>query len=225
MKTVRIKALLFDADGTLYDSSLIHFEAYRQVCKKYYGFDYTRELFQRDCLQRYLKPSETLEEHGITCPKEEFSEFKRPIYVSLANELLNSTSGLLTLLQKATDNNIPCAIVSGSSRNSLEDSLNILNLGHFFKLMLSYEDAPKNQKPDPYGYNLAKTKLGIPAHECLVFEDTESGIRAAKNASMLCVGILNKTNSRKTLREADLIVENYEELETRFENEQLFIKL
>jgi len=72
-------------------------------------------------------------------------------------------------------------------------------------------------KPDPQGYRLAAKRLGISPEACLVFEDSEAGILAAKAAGALTVAVLEKCDVPETCQElADLSIQNFKHLHSAF---------
>ena len=217
------KAVLLDADGTLYDSTMLHFEAYKQVCLELYTFDFTEEIYFAECVRKYKKPPQILQERGIECNAEEFYLKKREYYFEIAKKKLRPMYGLKIFLRNLKKSHIPCAVVSGASLNSLIDSINLLGLDGFFHFIISHEDIGAKQKPDPYPFLIASKKLGIFHRHCLAFEDTESGIRSAKGAGMYCIAIRNSTNSRDELGEADLVVEDYSKLKYRVLDNQIVL--
>jgi HAD superfamily hydrolase (TIGR01509 family) len=80
------------------------------------------------------------------------------------------------------------ACVALSTRGSVTASLLSLNLLDRFDTLVCAGDYRKS-KPDPEAFLLAAAKLGVPPQNCLVFEDTEMGIRAATAAGMASVKI------------------------------------
>lgn len=215
------KAILFDADGTLYDSTMLHLEAYQKVSQELYDFDFTEDLFFKECIAHYKKPTQILRECGVPCKDEDFYSKKRGYYYEIAKLKLQPTAGLIDFLESARENNIPCVIVSGASQNSLEDSLTILKIDNFFKFRISYEDAPNHQKPHPYTYQEAMRRLDITPENCLAFEDTKSGVESTKKAELFCVGIKNTTNTEEELKNSDLIVGSFGELNYQFSDGKL----
>ncbi len=210
------KAVLFDADGTLYDSTMLHFEAYKKVSRELYGFDFTEKLFFDECIDLYKKPTQVLREQGVKCKDEDFYSKKRPYYYEIAKQKLKPTAGLIKLLKELKRAYVPCVIVSGASRDSLEDSLTILGIKEFFDFRIAYEDSPEQQKPDPFPYQLALQRLSLSPDEGLAFEDTKSGIEAAKRAGLNCIGIKNKTNNRELLSSSDMIITDFNEIDCTF---------
>lgn len=216
MKNLIFQGTLFDADGTLYDSSLLHFEAYRTVSKKLYGFNFTKELFDEECMKNNKQPVAILQEHGINCTTEEFYKLKRPYYENIARQKLRATPGLMEFLQTIRKHDIPAGVVSSATKHSIATSLEIVGLTAFFPIIVAYEDIPDAQKPSPDSYLLGAKLLGKPASSCLVFEDTDVGIQAAKSAGMKCIAVHNVTNSDSELRQADLIIRSFSELHFSF---------
>jgi HAD superfamily hydrolase (TIGR01549 family) len=83
---------------------------------------------------------------------------------------------------------IPFAVVSGSTRKSVTASLTALNLLDKFDTIVCAGDYQKS-KPDPEAFLLAAARLGVAPADCLVFEDTNMGIQAAKAAGMASVKV------------------------------------
>jgi HAD superfamily hydrolase (TIGR01509 family) len=83
---------------------------------------------------------------------------------------------------------IPLAVVSGSKRDSVTSSLVSVRLLDRFDTLVCAGDYVKG-KPDPEAFLLAASKLGVRPEVCLVFEDTDLGIRAANTAGMASVKI------------------------------------
>jgi HAD superfamily hydrolase (TIGR01509 family) len=83
---------------------------------------------------------------------------------------------------------IPFAVVSGGTRDSVEISLSVLGLLDRFDMFVCAGDYAKG-KPDPEPFLTAAQKLGVRPEECLVFEDAEVGVAAAKAAGMAVVKV------------------------------------
>lgn len=218
MKKIKLfQAVLFDADGTLYDSTMLHFEAYHKAIWELCSFDFTEKLFFDEVIGNYKKPPQIMKELGIPCDKDEFYVRKRKYYQEIAAKKLNPTQGLVPFLEILQKHKIPCGIVSGASSNSLEDSLNILKISRFFDHKITFEDCPEQQKPHSLPYEIALKKMNINPAETLAFEDTKSGIESAQAASLFCIGIKNTTNTSFELQKAKMIIQNYDDLKYQIE--------
>ena len=84
---------------------------------------------------------------------------------------------------------IPFAVVSGGSRESVTNSLTTLGLLDKFDTLVCSEDYTR-PKPDPEPFLVAAARLNVAPVDCLVFEDTEMGMRAATAAGMASVKVL-----------------------------------
>ena len=89
------------------------------------------------------------------------------------------------------------AVVSGSTRESVTKSLEILGLLDRFDALVCAEDYTRS-KPDPEPFLVAAQRLGVAPADCLVFEDTEMGVQAATAAGMASVKILQPWERRLT---------------------------
>jgi beta-phosphoglucomutase-like phosphatase (HAD superfamily) len=88
--------------------------------------------------------------------------------------------------------------------------LDELNIRHLFSSTLSSEDV-KLHKPHPEVYLKSAANLNTPVEQCIVFEDSFSGITAAKNAEMKVVAVLS-THKREELPPSDDYINNYTEI-------------
>ena len=105
-------------------------------------------------------------------------------------ELLHELTAVPEVLEhiEAAHGRIPFAVVSGSTRESVTESLAALKLSDRFDTLVCAGEYEKS-KPDPEAFLLAASRLGVAPGECLVFEDTEMGIQAAKAAGMAWVKV------------------------------------
>jgi HAD superfamily hydrolase (TIGR01509 family) len=98
------------------------------------------------------------------------------------------------------------AVCSNSIRNSIELMMEKANLGRYLDFILSNEDV-QFAKPDPEIYNKAIAMLGLNPAECLVVEDNENGIRAAKasGAQLLEVESVSEVNITNILSRVEAL--------------------
>jgi HAD superfamily hydrolase (TIGR01509 family) len=122
--------------------------------------------------------------NGLAMPVETVAERKEGLYL----EQLPQLKAIPEVLEhiEAQHGRIPFAVVSGSRRESVVGSLTALHLLDKFDTIVTAEDY-KNGKPAPDAFLLAAARLGVPPHDCLVFEDTALGIEAATAAGMASV--------------------------------------
>lgn len=181
------RAYLFDCDGTIADSMPLHYLSWKQSLGEY-GCQFPEDLFYAWGGRPVAEIIATLNErHGLAMPVEEVARRKESLYFELLPRL-TAVPEVLEQIEEAHER-IPFAVVSGSTRESVTASLDVLGLLDKFEVMVCAGDY-KRAKPNPEAFLLAAEELGVPPESCLVFEDTAMGIQAAKTAGMAFVRIL-----------------------------------
>jgi beta-phosphoglucomutase-like phosphatase (HAD superfamily) len=180
------KAYLFDCDGTIADSMPLHYRAWKKALGEW-NCEFEEELFYAWGGMPVAEIISTLNaRHGLSMPVETLASRKESLYFELLPEL-KAVPAVLEHIE-AKPGGIPFAVVSGSTRESVTASLVSLNLLDRFDTMVCAGDYTRS-KPDPEAFLLAATRLGAAPEDCLVFEDTEMGIQAAKAAGMASVKV------------------------------------
>jgi HAD superfamily hydrolase (TIGR01509 family) len=179
-------AYLFDCDGTIADSMPLHYLAWKQALGEW-NCEFDEELFYA---WGGLPVAEIISSlnvrHGLEMPVETVSRRKESLYY----ELLPQLKVVPEVLEHIEEGHgrIPFAVVSGSTRESVAASLASLHLLDRFETLVCAGDYQES-KPDPEGFLLAAARLGVVPESCLVFEDTEMGIQAARAAGMASVKV------------------------------------
>lgn len=179
-------AYLFDCDGTIADSMPLHYIAWKKALAEW-NCTFDEQLFYTLGGTPVAEIVSLLnKEQGLNMPVESVSSRKENLYM----ELLPQLKAVPEVVEHidAQHGRIPFAVVSGSTRESVTASLDSLKLLDRFDTMVCAGDYKKS-KPDPECFLLAASKLGVAAENCLVFEDTDMGIQAARAAGMASVKI------------------------------------
>jgi beta-phosphoglucomutase-like phosphatase (HAD superfamily) len=100
------------------------------------------------------------------------------------------------------------AIASAAPRANIETILDVLQASRCFQAMVSAEDVHRG-KPDPEVFLIAATRLGVAPEYCIVVEDAEHGVEAARAAGMKSIGV----NQNGKLLPADVVVRSLDLLE------------
>lgn len=201
-------AVLFDFDGTLLQSEQ-EWDKYLWplVEKTFPGA--TREEFEP--LQGMT--NEQGFEHFLKLRKTKYTwdEYMKGImdFIPKIYESAQLTEGALDLMQALREACIPMAIATSSLRSWVIPSLESHNITHFFDHVITLDDV-KNPKPAPDPYLLAAHRLPADPPRCIVFEDSKSGVRSAKAAGMVCIGIDYDKN--QSAFPADLTIQHFSEV-------------
>jgi HAD superfamily hydrolase (TIGR01509 family) len=180
------RAYLFDCDGTIADSMPLHYIAWKKALGEW-GCVFEEELFYKWGGKPVHEIITTLNQiHGLEMPVQLVTERKEALYY----EQLPHLKAVPEVLEQieAQHGLIPIAVVSGSSRESVVNSLTALGLLDKFDVIVGAEDYERS-KPAPDAFLIAAARLGMPPEDCLVFEDTALGIQAATAAGMASVRV------------------------------------
>jgi len=180
------KAYLFDCDGTIADSMPLHYVAWNKALSEW-GCDFKEDIFYAWGGMPVTEIIATLNrEQGLNMPVAELSLRKERLYF----EVLPQLKAVPEVLEhiEISHGQIPFAVVSGSTRDSVTASLETLKILDRFETLVCAGDYQKS-KPDPEPFLMAAERLGVAPEHCLVFEDTDMGIQAATAAGMASVKV------------------------------------
>lgn len=186
-----IKACIFDLDGVIVDTAKYHYLAWKRLANEI-GFDFTEEQNERLKGVSRMRSLEILLEVGQkSFPQDKMEEMatkKNEWYVDYINKLEPEEilPGVSNFLAGLKDRGVKIALGSASKNAPL--ILERLNLEEHFDAVIDGSKVT-NAKPDPEVFLKGAEELGVKPEECIVFEDAQAGIEAAKNGKMLCVGI------------------------------------
>ena len=184
-------SLLFDLDGTLLNSDAIHEAVFRDMWAER-GLEMGPEFYMShihgrlntDIFAEFL-PDEP-DPQGLSDAKE--AEFR----VRLPRPY-PAMPGCADLLDLAKVNGWTTAIVTNAMRLNAEAMLKAIGLRSYFETIVIGEECARG-KPDPEPYTEAMRQLGAAPKDCIAFEDSPSGMQAARASGAYCVGIRSSLN-------------------------------
>lgn len=186
-----IKACIFDLDGVIVDTAHNHYLAWRKLANSL-GFDFTEEQNEQlKGISRVRSLEILLDIGGIIKSeddKKELADLKNTWYLKDINLLSPNDilPGILEFLKEIKALNLKIALGS-ASKNALL-ILERLQIKDFFSVVVDGTMVTK-AKPDPEVFLQAAQHLSTPPQECIVFEDAQAGIEAAKNGNMHCIAV------------------------------------
>ena len=202
---------IFDLDGVLVDTAKYHFLAWKKLADQL-DIPFTEEDNERLKGVSRIKSLDILLSLGNKSYSEDernkFMEQKNKEYVRYISQMdeREILPGVIELLNQLKDRKLKIALGSASKNSGL--ILKNTKLQDYFDVIVDGNDVSK-AKPDPEVFLLGAKRIGIPASQCIVFEDAYAGIEAARKAGMLAIGVGN----RKSLPHADVLVETLENLD------------
>jgi len=180
------RAYLFDCDGTIADSMPLHYIAWTKALAEW-NCPFDETLFYAWGGKPPVEIITSLNQmHSLSMPAATVAEHKENFYFSLLSTLKTVPEVLEHI--NAKQGQIPFAVVSGSTRQSVVNTLNAVHLLDRFDTLVGSEDYVLS-KPAPDAFLTAAARLGVAPNACLVFEDTALGIEAATAAGMASVRV------------------------------------
>jgi HAD superfamily hydrolase (TIGR01509 family) len=175
-------AYIFDCDGTLADTMPLHYIAWLAVLREHGSSDFPEALFYELGGTPTERVVEILNErHGSHMPPVETARRKEEIYLNEIEKIAPIEPVVAIVNQ--TYGRLPMAVASGGHRYVVTRTLACLGLIDKFNAIVGAEDY-KLGKPHPDPFLTAAARLSVPPENCLVFEDSQIGIQAARAAGM-----------------------------------------
>jgi beta-phosphoglucomutase len=188
----RMKAIIFDLDGTLIDSLPVHRAIMKELCAKYQlpltdeDFDHLNGMSEKEGLIWLIKEKK-VRLSPLTILKEKYLLKKRIM------ENITLFPDTITTLEYLRSTNTPLALATSSKKGYMKQLLQKFGLEQYFSVLMCANDV-KHSKPNPEIFMKAAHKLGTHPSECIVVEDAVNGVIAANRAGMKCVCVLSTTN-------------------------------
>lgn len=202
-----VKAIIFDLDGVLTDTSEYHYRAWKHLADDEH-IPFTREendahlrgVGRRESLLYLLKGRKVSEEQI-----QEMMERKNRYYNELIKHMSPEevTPGGIDLLKAAQQAGLKIAIASGSKNASLV--LHHLGITHYFDGIADGYSVARS-KPEPDIFIFAAGLLNTATANCLGIEDANAGVEAIKTAGMMAIGV----GPRERFTRADKVLSNFE---------------
>jgi HAD superfamily hydrolase (TIGR01509 family) len=216
----RLKAVIFDVDGTLVDSERDgHRVAFNLAFEEFdlpyrWDVDEYGELLHttggKRRIDRYLA-SQGVDEDERERLAPALHERKTEIMNRLVEEgAVEVRPGARRLLEELADQGYRLAVATTGSRGWVEKLLDRLLPGFEFEVTVTGDEV-ENRKPDPEAFVIALERLGVEAHEAVVVEDSGEGVEAAVAADIPCVVVVNGYTRDHELSAAGLVLDGFGE--------------
>ncbi len=201
------KAILFDMDGTLIDSELHWVVAETKFGEKFnipFSWEWIKLINGKSLTEASVmykerhslpNPIEEIIAHKASCSEAVYSDHSLPLL---------GAEDLLARIKKQNDKKT--AIASGASLDRIRKIVDRFSWHNYFDALISTDHVDYVGKPDPAIFLYAAKELGISPGDCVVVEDSENGLNAAKRAGMKCVVRFDERWCHGDFSGADLVV-------------------
>ena len=193
----KIKAIIFDMDGVLIEAKDWHYEALNKALGLF-GMEISRydHLVTYDGLPTKKKLEILSLERSLPKGLHKFiNDMKQQYTMEIVYAKCKPRFYHEYALSKLKQEGYKMAVCSNSIKKTIEVMLERASILHYFDFFLSNQDV-KNPKPDAEIYIKAIEKLGLTPKECMIVEDNEKGIKAAKasGANVMIVDSVEEVN-------------------------------
>ena len=205
---MKIKACLFDLDGVVVDTARYHYLAWKKIADDL-GFSFSLHDNERLKGVSRMESLDILLEIGKIKvdlkTKEELAATKNSLYVSYIQKMTPDEilPGVIRFLDELHNSGMLIAL--GSASKNAMSILDKINISQKFDAIIDGNKVSK-AKPDPEVFLKGAIELGIDPQYCLVFEDAQAGIDAARNGGMHIIGIGQPEN----LTNAEFVIPGFE---------------
>ena len=206
-----MKAIIFDMDGVIIDSEPLHFELEVELLGEL-GVKISKEEHGTFVgTTDYNMWSTFKDRFDLKLSVEEIIEIKKKRFIQNIDKI-KLVDNFHEFILKLHKEEYLIGLASSNNRKIVDLIIERFKLGKYFKVSITGDDVSKG-KPDPEIFLKAAQKMSVNPYDCLVIEDAANGVAAAKSAGMKCIGLKNPNSGNQDLSKADLVVNNFNELD------------
>lgn len=185
----KIKAVLFDMDGVIFDTESVYLDAWTKVFHKY-GYVLTRDIYisvmgtgRKNVIKKFL------DVYGQDLPiLEMYKEKDEIVAEAIEKGQVSIKIGVMEILNYLKENKYKLALATSAKKDRVAKQLKDANFEEVFDDIVCGDEVA-NSKPDPEVFLKAAEKLSMHPENCLVIEDSAAGVKAAYNAKMICMHV------------------------------------
>ena len=191
----KIKAVIFDMDGVIFDTEMVYLKVWSKVFEKY-GYKMTKDIYSsvlgtgRGNVKKVF-----LSCFGNDLPIDDMYIEKDENLSKEVDKGIPLKHGVYEILEYLKENNFKIALATSAITERAFKQLEQANIKNFFNAVVC-RDEVKETKPNPDIFLKTADKLSISPEQCIVIEDSSAGIEAAFNAGMIPIHVVD-------LKEAD----------------------
>ncbi len=215
-----LKAIIFDMDGVLVDSEMVHYYANKQTMKTHFGIDISYEYYKQfvggtvNNMWNIIINDFGLFDETV----EHLNDLTNEVLLKLTDKTgYPEVPGVTRFVREMKERGIRMAVASSSAMPRIKKNLENLRISDYFEVLVSGEEVGKS-KPDPAVFLKTAKKLGVLPKECIVIEDSKNGVLAAYNGGFPCLGFINKNSGNQDLSKASALFEDFRGLDFTFVN-------
>ena len=204
-----MRAIIFDMDGVLIDSEYAYTAAIKEIMLNQ-GYEVSENyVYSFIGTTHEFTWSQIVKDYNL---KSDINTFIDDM-LDRRNEIVRNDGIILypnvrEFIIENFKKGYKLAVASSSPRDEILRTVRELDVAEYFECLISGEEV-ENSKPAPEIFLKASELINIPPQECIVIEDSENGVIAAKRAGMYCIGYLDNKYPEQNLSLADITVDDF----------------
>ena len=191
---MKLKAILFDHDGTMVDSEMVHYRLWEKILKSY-DISLTLEDYVKyhAGIPTPLNAQRMAGKVGLAgiAASRLIDDKNIATTTWLSNHYFPLMPNVRETLDYFFKKGLSLAIVTGAGFEGVHSTVTAHGLSDYFTTIVSGDNV-ENSKPAPDCYLLAAKKLGLSPGQCIAVEDTENGVLAANLATIPCIAVASE---------------------------------
>ncbi|MCI5052756.1 MAG: HAD family phosphatase [Simkaniaceae bacterium] len=217
--SMNIKAIIFDCDGILVDSEYAHYLAWQHALQQE-GGDLTIEEYYCYVGKSVETNAKLLAEKIGSSHADRIMKNKRKLFHALQNEGLPAIEHVVNFVHRLAKDKqkygFKLGVASAAKKNEILINLKNLEIDKFFDIVISgyddlshYSDPEGVNKPKPYIYLHVAKELGLLPYECVVIEDSLSGVTSGVNAGCITIAVPNDYTRHQDLSTGNVKLDSF----------------
>ncbi|MCX7824345.1 MAG: HAD family phosphatase [Verrucomicrobiae bacterium] len=204
-----ISTVIFDLDGLLTDTERLHYEAYRRALAEA-GASLAQEEYAEHWIRRGQGIADFVRARALSLDPQKLRQRKSEHYLALLEAHLQFRPGALELLQRLHGRK-RMALASSARSDAVQGVLDRLDFGRDFEVVATEADVAR-VKPHPDLFLHVANRMGVSPAECLVLEDAEKGVLAARAAGMKVIAVPQPLTRDNDFSQATRVLRSLEDV-------------
>lgn len=179
-------ALIFDCDGTIANTLPVHCQIWLGVFRSLGAEVSEPWYYDRTGLSAHELIQSFNQSFGYTIEPSMVEAERQQQFTNLIHQV--QAVEAVAAIARSHSGKVPMAVASNGQKSIVEPTVEAIGLRSLFDTIVTLDDV-RNGKPDPDLFLLAAERMGVEPYDCIVYEDSDAGLEAARRAGMRWIDV------------------------------------